>query len=90
MTIEIRFYDTRAEYKQDSILMNQNGWRSLHQDSIDGKKRVTWVNGSDDPDNQPIQFRDMTEREFINYLAETHGITIRFTFRDKVRRVLGL
>jgi len=67
------------------------GWTQMHLDSIEGKARITWVNGSDDKDNDPpIPLINMTERAYIRRIAFGDGINIQFSFRDQVRRILGI
>jgi len=51
MTVEIENYPTRKVMKRGKTRMNQLGFRTLHIDSINNGFRVTFVNGSDDPDN---------------------------------------
>lgn len=57
MTIETEDYQTRDLMKQGKRRRNQNGWRSLHTDFVNNVEsdgyHVTFVNGSDDPDNSP-------------------------------------
>jgi len=90
MTIENKTYDSRDDYKNDSVIMNRNGYRSLHQNIIDGKLQVTWVSGNDDPGNETPRTISMTEREFIRDFALRQGIKINFSFKDRVRTILGL
>jgi len=52
------------------------GWRALHQDFIDNKLRVTWVDGTDDPANDIIELIDMREIDFIDMLAEERGFKL--------------
>ncbi len=47
MTKQLKFYKDRKEYQND---ISMNNFSALHQDFIDGKLRITWVSGSDNPD----------------------------------------
>ena len=50
MTIEVVFFDTMEQAKV--VKQQKSGtWRALHNDFVDGKIRVTFVNGVDDPIN---------------------------------------
>jgi len=58
MTIEIETYNTLDEAKQAKLrsgTRHQTKWKSLHTDFINNKYRITWVNGTDDPENDPIE-----------------------------------
>ncbi len=58
MTIEFENYPTRDLMKRGKNQRTIDGWRSLHTDFINNKEsdgyHVTYVNGLDDPDNDPI------------------------------------
>ena len=58
MTIETEDYATRILMKSGKQRRLNNGWRSLHTDFINNTERdgyhVTFVNGLDDPDNDPV------------------------------------
>lgn len=57
MTIETEDYLTRTTMRRAKEIRTSIGWRSLHTDFINNDEsqgyRVTYVNGSDDPDNSP-------------------------------------
>ena len=54
MTIEILTFNTREDVNAEK--KNRHGeWCSLHTDLIDGKIRVTFVKGTDDPANSKEQ-----------------------------------
>ena len=73
MTKQLKFYKDRDEYKQDKTMSN---FSALHQDFIDGKLRITWVNGNDNPDNNPRLARQLSQNQFIDELAEGQGVSI--------------
>jgi len=58
MTKEIIDYLTRDLMKQGKILKHSQGLSALHTDFINNDEsqgyRVTFVNGLDDPDNDPV------------------------------------
>ena len=86
MEIKIKTYENREEYKKDSMI----GYRALHQDFIKEKFRVTWVNGTDNPSNNTRTLDTLTERQFIQRLARSQGIRINFSFKDRVKGILGM
>jgi len=49
--IETEIYPTRKVMKREKAKRILNNWRSLHTDFINNKFHVTFVNGSDNPDN---------------------------------------
>jgi len=51
MTVEIKLYPTRKVMRKEKQKFNQLGFRPLHTDFIEKWYRVTFVNGTDDPDN---------------------------------------
>jgi len=61
--IETEDYFNRKSMDRDKKTRHKNNWRSLHTDIINNKFHVTYVNGSDDPDNSEeskerrLQFR---------------------------------
>lgn len=61
MTLEIIDYPTRDLMKTGKTLKHSQGFRSLHTDFINNDEsdgyRVTFVNGLDDPNNDPILVR---------------------------------
>jgi len=69
--------------------MYRDSFHAIHHDIIDNKQRVTWINGTDDPNNTPRQLRRMTEREYVKRLARGEGIAINFSFKDRVKSILG-
>ncbi len=67
MTIELEDYSSRVLMKQGKEVRISNGWRSLHTDFINNKEsdgyHVTFVNGLDDPDNDPILVAERTAQK---------------------------
>ena len=65
MTIQFEDYATRDLMKQGKKIRNDNGWYGLHTDFINNKEadgfHVTFVNGSDDPENSPEGIQKRTE-----------------------------
>lgn len=47
---EIKIFDTNEEARKE-IKKRAGIWRSLNTDFVNGKIKVTFVNGNDDPDN---------------------------------------
>ena len=58
MTIQFEDYFTQDLMNQGKKTRHDNGWVPLHTDFINNKEsdgyHVTFVNGLDDPDNDPI------------------------------------
>ena len=50
MTKEIKTFNTLSEAKAEKK-KRAGIWRPLHTDIMDGKWKITFVNGIDDPDN---------------------------------------
>lgn len=96
MTIETEDYSTTDLMKQGKKIRHDNGWRSLHTDFINNKEsdgyHVTFVNGLDDPSNDPVIVaervtqkieRDRTEELFIKF--ETDGTLSPTEFMEFVK-----
>lgn len=95
MTIEIKEYATKELKKQDKIIMSIAGWSSLHEDFINNKEsngyRVTYVNGSDDPNNSPKAAQRRLEFQRQGELIEKlKGNTISFNELKELLRLSGL
>jgi len=74
MTKQIKEYNNREEYKDDSDNWRKNGFRCLHQSFINNKFVATWVSGDDMP-KQPPEIK-MTLNEFLKELASEKNINI--------------
>jgi len=72
LTKIIKTYRNDEEYRQDVMI----GFRALHQDHINLELRVTWVNGSDNPSNDIVQKRSLTQRAFIQEIAALQDVDI--------------
>jgi len=55
MTIEIKFFNSLEDAKIEKKKMTKKNFRPLHTDFVDGKIKVTFVNGDDDPANSDEQ-----------------------------------
>ncbi len=76
LTVEKVLYDNRAALLQDEAQRIRDGWRNLHTEFIDNKIRATWVNGNDDPSNTPEPVTNMTQAQFIKFLAVEFDINL--------------
>lgn len=78
MTIQTEDYLTRAAMKTGKDVRTSNGWRALHTDFINNTERdgyhVTYVNGLDDPDNDPAVIAERTQQK-IDLAREQELIT---------------
>lgn len=65
--------------KQEEKIRNENGWISLHTDFINNDElqgyRVTFVNGQDDPNNDPILV--VKRREEEENILRTKELTVK-------------
>jgi len=74
VTKEIINYLDRTDYKADP---RHGVKRPLSQSFIRKKIRVIWVDGSDDPDNNPRPAkRQLTQKELLEELAKERGIEL--------------
>ena len=74
MTRKIINYGSRTEFLIDSKIQARNGFRTLHYDS---PHKITYVNGTDDPDNTPQPpKRQLTERQLLDEIAEDRNVII--------------
>jgi len=75
MTVQIEFYPTRKVMKRDKKIMNLAGFRPLHTDFIDNDEskgyRVTFVNGSDDPNSSEDVREDRLRFKLRKLLIKT-------------------
>ena len=84
MTKEIKEYSSREEMKQGKVLKHSQGLRPLHTDFINNDEsqgyRVTFVDGSDDPNNAPElvaqRAQDKTNRLRKEELQNKSDITL--------------
>ena len=67
MTKEIKEYITREEMKQGKTTFISKGMRSLHTDFINNDEskgyRVTFVSGTDDPNNDPVLIEERIQKQ---------------------------
>ena len=96
MTIKIEDYVTRITMKTAKRIRASNGWRALHTDFINNKEsdgyRVTYVKGTDDPDNssEATQRRQDFERE-KRLKEKWRAGTISTVEKDEIiRKLLGI
>jgi len=94
--IETRTYPTRKVLKRQRKLMNQQGFRTLHEDFINNDEsqgyKVTFVNGRDDPNNSDEQKeRDLQFRLEKLLVRTIENDTITFNdFKMLMRLERGL
>ena len=56
MTIETETFPTLDLAKQAKLrsgARHQAKWKALHTDFVNNEWKITWVNGTDDPENSP-------------------------------------
>lgn len=66
MATIIEFYNTLSEMKTATSRSGQrhrDGWRPIQTDFINNQYKVTFVNGSDDPDNSPSSVAKRNKRK---------------------------
>jgi len=73
MSKVIKFYDNRNNMLRDNIKTTH---RSLHQDFVNKQLKVTWVNGNDDPAENPPPQRQMTRTQFNKFLENEYDVKI--------------
>ena len=64
---------TMRAAKLRSTLRHQNGFRPLHTDKTTSGWRITWTN---DPEPLPLPPRQLTQRVFLDELAEERNVSI--------------
>lgn len=71
--IKKKVYRNRKEYQKDATNMRSRGFRSLHQDFVNGLT-VTWASGTDQPQPRPII--TMTQKEYVTMIARRERVDI--------------
>lgn len=66
---EIKFFDSREEMKVEKR-KREGVWRPLHTDFINKKYKVTFVNGTDDPD-KTVEVETKRQEEIIKKQRKT-------------------
>lgn len=95
MTVETEIYNTLEQAKQAQSRRSQrhrDGWRPLKIDKLpDGKYQITFVNGTDDPDNIPDPNQaDRDRYEVLGMKIDADTITEReFVEYERIKRKLG-
>jgi len=99
MTIETEFYFTRKLMKKGKKQRHLNQWRPLHTDFINKRFKVTYVNGSDNPqqtESQKAEFiltelllgklqnDTITQSQLRTLIRLEHGFELTQTTRDKI------
>jgi len=81
MTIETEDYATKILMESGKQRRHNNGWRSLHTDFINNKEsdgyHVTYVNGLDNPDNDPTVIAQRTQERLDRIRIEELRVKIR-------------
>jgi len=72
MTIKIINYSSREEFLRRAKIENSNGWHALNYNF---PHKVTWVNGTDDPNKTP-PLRNLTQTQFLRELAKNNDVKI--------------
>ncbi len=81
MTVEFEDYLTRDLMKQGKDRRNSDGWVSFHTDFINNREsdgfRVTYVNGLDDPNNDPVLVAKREQQRLDNIRIEELKVKLR-------------
>lgn len=90
--IEIEIYDTLVQAKQAKArngTRHRNGFRPIHTNLINGKYEVTFVDGIDDPENDPANVAQRAQEKANQVRKEELKNKPNITLPE-MRELLGL
>lgn len=68
---------TEDQVEAITLREQNNGFRMLHWDFIGSKHRLTFVNGTDDPTNDPAPpLRNQTDRQMLDEIAGERNVNL--------------